>query len=214
MQKNNYPGLFIAFEGIDGAGSSTQLELLTKTLRKEGFRVLATKEPTNNVVGGLIKGVLTDSVKLPANSLQLLFSADRAHHLDREIIPALKRGSIVLSDRYFFSTIAYGSLDLDQKWLFLLNENFLLPDFIFLLDVSAKVSIERIKNSRFEVELFEKEEKLSKVAKNFLALAKKFPQNTYVLDGELSKEEVADQVSDLIKKSSKYRRLASLAHVV
>ena len=207
MLKNHYPGLFIAFEGIDGAGSSTQLELLTKTLRKEGFRVLATKEPTNNVVGGLIKGVLTDSVKLPPDSLQLLFSADRAHHLQREIIPVLAKGNVVLTDRYFFSTVAYGALDLDRDWLLALNKNFLLPDFIFLLDVSAKVSIERIKNSRFEVELFEREEKLSKVAKNFLSLAKSFPKNTYVLDGELSKKEVADQVIDLIKNSSKYRKL-------
>lgn len=207
MLKNNSPGLFIAFEGIDGAGSSTQLELLTKTLRKEGFGVLATKEPTNNVVGGLIKGVLTDSVKLPPDSLQLLFSADRAHHLEREIIPALKKGNVVLTDRYFFSTVAYGALDLDRNWLLDLNKNFLIPDFIFLLDVSAKVSIERIKNSRFEVELFEKEEKLAKVAKNFLALAKKFSKNTYVLNGQLSKKEVADQVVSLIKKSPKYRRL-------
>lgn len=206
MQKNSSPGLFIAFEGIDGAGSSTQLELLTKTLRKEGFRVLATKEPTTNVVGGLIKGVLTDSVKLPADSLQLLFSADRAHHLVREIIPVLAKGNVVLTDRYFFSTVAYGALDLDREWLLDLNKNFLLPDFIFILDIAAKVSIERIKNSRFEVELFENEEKLSKVAKNFLALAKKFPKNTYVLDGELSIKEVADQVINFIKKSSKYRK--------
>lgn len=210
MKKNYYPGLFIAFEGIDGAGSSTQLELLTKTLRKEGFRVLATKEPTNNVVGGLIKGVLTDSVKLPPDSLQLLFSADRAHHLEREIIPVLKKGNVVLTDRYFFSTVAYGALDLDRNWLLDLNKNFLLPDFVFLLDVSTKVSIERIKNSRFEVELFEKEEKLSKVARNFLALAKKFPQNTYVLDGELSQKEVADQVIEIVKKSAKYRKLKNV----
>lgn len=206
MLKNNYPGLFIAFEGIDGAGSSTQLELLAKTLRKEGLRVLATKEPTSNVVGGLIRGVLTDSVKLPPDSLQLLFSADRAHHLQREIIPVLKKGNVVLTDRYFFSTVAYGALDLDREWLLDLNKNFLLPDFIFLLNVSAKVSIKRIKNSRFEVELFEKEEKLSKVAKNFLALAKKFSKNTYVLDGALSKKEIADQVIDLIKKSPKHMR--------
>ena len=208
MQKNYYPGFFIAFEGIDGAGSSTQLELLTKTLRKEGFRVLATKEPTNNVVGGLIKGVLTDSVKLPPDSLQLLFSADRAHHLQREIIPVLAKGNVVLTDRYFFSTVAYGALDLDRNWLLDLNKNFLLPDFIFLLDISAKVSIERIKNSRFEVELFEKEEKLSKVAKNFLSLAKKFPKNTYVLDGELSKEEIADMILNFVKKSAKYKKLS------
>lgn len=209
MLKNNYKGLFVAFEGIDGAGSSTQLELLTKTLRKKGFRILATKEPTNNVVGGLIKGVLTDSVKLPPDSLQLLFSADRAHHLQREIIPVLAKGNVVLTDRYFFSTIAYGALDLDRNWLLDLNKNFLLPDFIFLLNVSTKVSIERIKNSRFEVELFEKEEKLSKVAKNFLDLAKKFPKNTYVLDGELSQKEVADQVIEIVKKSAKYRKLKS-----
>lgn len=207
MLKNNHPGLFIAFEGIDGAGSSTQLELLTKTLRKEGFRVLATKEPTNNVIGGLIRGVLTDSVKLPPDSLQLLFSADRAHHLEREIIPVLAKGNMVLTDRYFFSTVAYGALDLDQNWLLDLNKNFLLPDFIFLLDIPAKVSLQRIKNSRFEVELFEKEEKLSKVAKNFLSLAKKFPKNTYVLDGELSRENIAEQILKLVEKSSKYKKI-------
>src|SRR3989338_2983887 len=105
-------GKFIVFEGLDGAGSSTQANRLADYLRLSGKKAIVTKEPTNNMIGGLIRGQLTSDWKTWPECLQLLFSADRAHHLEKEIIPLLKQGITVITDRYFFSTLAYGALEI------------------------------------------------------------------------------------------------------
>lgn len=202
MIKNPYKGKFIVFEGLDGAGSSTQAALLKKNLEKNGKRVLLTKEPTNNIIGGLIRGQLTGNWKSNMECLQLLFSADRAHHLEFEIIPALKKGAFVISDRYFFSTIAFGSLEADKKWLLILNNQFILPDYTIFLDVFPNTCIKRIVNSRINIELFEEEKKLKKVRQTYLWLTKQFP-NTFILDGEKTENQIGEEVSKLfaIQKS-------------
>ena len=134
MIKHAFKGKFIVFEGLDGAGSSTQIELLSRSLKKRGSDAIVTKEPTNNIVGGIIRGQLTGDWKSSMECLQLLFAADRAHHLERLILPALKDKKVVLSDRYFFSTVAFGSLDIDKDWLLALNSRFVLPDLTILLN--------------------------------------------------------------------------------
>jgi len=199
MKKNSYPGLFIAFEGLDGSGSSTQVDLLTSKLRDTGFDAFATKEPTNNVIGGLIRGQLTRDWKSSMECLQLLFSADRAHHLYREIIPALKQGKVVSSDRYFFSTIAFGSLELDREWLLALNSKFILPDIIFLIKVSPSECVRRMNASRFELELFEESKKLQKVWRVYDWLAKNFP-NVVVVDGTRSRTQISEEIFLIVKK--------------
>src|SRR3989338_8048368 len=93
-------GKFLVIEGPDGSGSSTQVALIKKYLEQKGEKVLDTKEPTNNLIGGLIRGVLTGEWKLGSYGLQLLFCADRAHHLEREIMPALEKGWNFITDRY------------------------------------------------------------------------------------------------------------------
>ena len=166
MKKNTYPGKFIVFEGLDGAGSSTQIDKLAVSLKKEGRNPVVTKEPTNNIIGGLIRGQLTKDWNSSMECLQLLFAADRAHHLDRLIIPALKDKKIVLCDRYFFSTAAFGSLDLDRNWLLEINDQFILPDLIILLKVSPRECLKRMHENRFQLELFEEEKKLKKYGKH------------------------------------------------
>jgi len=118
MIKNPYPGKFIVFEGLDGSGSSTQASKLRDWLNRAQKELILgkpraqlTKEPTNNIIGGLIRGQLTGDWKTRPECLQLLFAADRSHHLEREIIPLLKDGVTVISDRYFFSTIAFGAAE-------------------------------------------------------------------------------------------------------
>jgi dTMP kinase len=201
MIKNHHKGKLIVFDSLDGAGSSTQVKLLADYLNKIGRRTHATKEPTSYLIGGLIKSQLTHDWKSSAVCLQLLFSADRAYHLEKEIIPLLKKGINVISDRYFFSTMAYGGLEIkDIDWLIEINKKFLMPDIAFFLKVSPKVCIERIKKDRFEITLFEKEKILEKVWKNYEILAKKF-KNVYVIDGERSIEEIANEIREIaIKK--------------
>lgn len=199
MKKNPYPGKFIVFEGLDGAGQSTQSQLLRDFLMRKGYKVHLTKEPTSNLIGGLIKGQLTNEWKSSQECLQLLFAADRAHHLEKEIIPLLKKKIIVISDRYFFSTIAYGATEIkDWEWLLKINQRFLLPDIIFFLKVSPKVCIARIqKRSPFEITLFEKERILEKVFKNYQKLAKEFP-NVYIIPGERSIKEISKEINKII----------------
>ena len=115
MQKNPYPGKFIVFDGLDGSVQSTQAGKLVDFLNLPDVKlkfghtgVHLTKEPTSNLIGGLIRSQLGHEWKSSRDCLQLLFSADRAHHLEKEIIPLLERGVIIVCDRYFFATSGIG----------------------------------------------------------------------------------------------------------
>ena len=206
MKKNIYPGKFIVFEGLDGSGQSTQAARVVDFLNSQEQKLKfghagahLTKEPTSNLIGGLIRSQLNHDWKSSQECLQLLFCADRAYHLEKEIIPLLKRGVFVVCDRYFFSTIAYGGLEVeDREWLLSLNKNFLFPDFIFLLKVSPKSCIERIEKNRHITTLFEKEEMLKRVWANFERLAKEF-ENVYIIDGEKPIEEVSSNIIRILK---------------
>lgn len=195
MFKNRLKGKFIAVEGLDGSGASTQVAAISSFLKKNKKTHLITQEPTNSVIGGLIKSYLTGDLKIASpESLQLLFTADRANHLKKEIIPKLEKGINVITDRYFLSSLAYGSLEInDTDWLFNINDQFIIPDLTILIKVSAKICTARIKESRNGIELFEKEEMLNKVWKTYETLAKKYP-NIKVIDGEKSEEEVSDDI--------------------
>jgi dTMP kinase len=200
MKKIN-KGKFIVIEGLDGSGQSTQLELLKEYLKSKGRKVHMTVEPTNNIIGGLIRGFLTKQWQLSNTGKQLLFCADRAHHLETEIIPAIESGHIVISSRYYFSTIAYGSLNNDIKWLETLNEKFLQPDAIFFLNVSPKKCIERIKKSRFRKEFFEEEKKLKKVMETYLKICRdKKYKNVFIIDGEYEIEKVHQSIVKILEK--------------
>jgi dTMP kinase len=201
MKKNTFEGKFIVFEGLDGSGQSTQAGLLREFLMEKGFNVILTKEPTlDSEAGKRIRKVLDKEIKVSPKELQELMVKDRKEHLERVIIPALKDGIIVISDRYFLSTLAFGSADgLDLEWLIEINNQFLYPDTVFLLRVSPPVCIERIKNRGGSVDLFEKEEKLSEVWKAYKILPDKF-ENIFVIDGEKSIEKVFEKVKEIIIK--------------
>ena len=108
------PGVLIVLEGTDGAGLSTQTALLAAHLRSKGeVSVISTKEPTSSHIGNLIRSALKHEWKPSPRALQLLFAADRAHHLENEIEPALQANKIVISDRYVLSSLAFGSIEND-----------------------------------------------------------------------------------------------------
>jgi len=112
----------------------------------------------------------------------------------------LERGVIVICDRYFFSTLAYGDKDIkDLNWLINLQKKFLVPDITFFLKVSPKICIERISKERFEVTLFEKEEVLKKVWQNYEKLAKKF-KNVYVLNSERPVDRSTQDIIKIVEK--------------
>jgi len=180
---------------LDGSGQSTQAALLKEFLEKEKkISVVLTKEPTNQPpIGTLIRQILKKEINVDPLTLQLLFCADRAEHLKNVIEHALKNNQWVISDRYFFSTIAYGSLNLNFDWLIKLNENFLMPDIIFLLKVKPETCLKRIDKERGKREFFEELDKLKKVWKGYQLLTKKF-SNVKVINGEKSIKEVFSKI--------------------
>lgn len=201
MFKNKFKGKFIVVESLDGAGGSTQAALLNHWLKKQKRSVWLTQEPTSGVIGSLIRGYLTGEFKNPdPKCLQLLFASDRANHLEKEISPRLEKGVHVITDRYFLSSLAYGSLEInDIDWLYQINSQFLLPDLTILLNVSPKICLKRIRENRSELELFKDEEKLRKVWRAYEMLSKKYP-NISIIDGEKLEEEVFEKIRGEVEK--------------
>lgn len=199
MRKNLYPGKFIVFEGLDGSGQTTQANLLKDFLIKQGKEVILTKEPTlDSLAGKKIREVLDKKIEIKAKELQELFTEDRKEHLEHLIIPDLKEGKIVVSDRYFFSTFAYGKTEgLNLDWLIGINDDFLLPDLTFILKVSPDVCIQRIEKRGEGKKLFEKKEKLEKVWQTYEILPSRF-ESVYIIDGEKTKEDVFFQIKNIV----------------
>ncbi|MFH1656551.1 MAG: dTMP kinase [Candidatus Nealsonbacteria bacterium] len=191
MIKNNYSGKFIVIEGLDGSGQSTQVSLLRDFFIGENKQVILTKEPTlTSEAGKKIKQVLGKEIELDPKELQKLFAQDRKEHLDNLIIPALEEGKIIISDRYFFSSFAYGSSDeISLEWLIELNNDFLIPDLTIILKTSPEVCISRIEQRGTEKTLFEKTEKLTKVWEKYSLFPERF-ENVKIIDGEKTIEQV------------------------
>lgn len=198
MQKNKYKGKFIVFEGLDGSGLSTQAKMLGDYLKAGGHEVILTKEPTmDSEAGRQIKMILDEKIKTEPAEIQKLFVQDRKEHLDNLITPALKEGKMVISDRYFFSTFAFGVVSSDMEWLISLNKDFLLPDMTFLLLVRPEICVDRIIKRGDGIKLFEKLPTLEKVYKNYRIIAERF-ENVYVVNGEGSIEEVFEKIKNKI----------------
>ncbi len=193
--------MFIAFEGLDGSGSSTQAKLLVERLERTGHPAFVTKEPTaSNPIGRMIRDVLQHKWQASPEALQLLFSADRAEHLKDEILPALNKGQIVISDRYLFSTIAFGSLAVpDVEWLKQLNRLYPLPDLTFLFKLDPAECIKRIESRGQPIELFEKEEKLKSIWKTYEAISATY-SNFHLIDASRSIAEIADTIWGIVEK--------------
>ncbi|MBI4018582.1 MAG: dTMP kinase, partial [Candidatus Aenigmarchaeota archaeon] len=127
-------GRMIVFEGLDGSGTTTQATLLRNYFLNKGKDAFLTKEPTDGVIGGMIKAALRKEWKTTPFTLQMLFAADRSHHISTEIEPLLKKGKIVICDRYILSSYAYGSLDVSLQILKQLNAYFRKPHMTFFID--------------------------------------------------------------------------------
>ena len=130
--------------------------------------------------------------------MQLLFVADRGDHLRRTVKPALSAGKIVFSDRYLWSTIAYGSLNLDKNWLLSLHRYCLYPDVSIFLEVKPKVCLQRIGLRGEGKTIFEEEEKLRRVWQTYQWLAKKFGEDIIIVDGERKSEVISREILNKI----------------
>ncbi len=187
---HEYAGTFVAFEGGDGAGKSTQIRLLADVLTQGGRDVVVSREPGGTEVGLSIRSVVLHGEHVDARAEALLFAADRAHHVATVIRPALERGAIVLCDRFMDSSIAYQgvarALDRDQiRDLSLWATAGLLPDLTVLLDVDPAQGRSRRGRVHDRVES-EGDTFHTAVRRGFLDLAERAPQCYLVLDASRS----------------------------
>jgi len=187
-------GVLIVFEGIDGAGKSTQARLLYERLTKARFETEISKEPTEGVWGKKLRKLIEEGrgEVSPEEELEW-FIKDRLQHVEEIIRPALRNKKIIILDRYYFSTMAYqGSLGVDPGEIEKRNSEFAPePNLLFLIEVLPSAGIKRIKESReAETDSFERESYLLKVCQIFRSLDKPF---LYRLSGEQSVQKLSDQ---------------------
>ena len=198
-------GLFITFEGADGCGKTTQLDLISKYLTDKGYDVLITREPGARGLGENIREILLNyDGDVSDRCEQFLFLADRAQHVDIIIKPALNKGQIVLCDRHTDSTLAYQGygrgLDINQlKQLNSIATGGLVPDLTFVFDIDTETSMKRVGKDKDRMENagveFHK-----KVRNGYLELAKNEPDRIKVLDATQTIEEIHNQVIYLISQ--------------
>jgi dTMP kinase len=173
-----FPGLFVVVEGIDGCGSTTHAKLLAKAIRNRGPEVVLTCEPSTGPIGALIRQVLQRRLFVPDatgprnfawSTMALLFAADRMDHLDSTVAKALRAGSVVVSDRYDLSSLAYQSVTAHNgpeaiPWIRELNAQALRPDVTIVIDVPAEVAEARRRVRGGVEELFEAREIQARLA--------------------------------------------------
>jgi dTMP kinase len=199
-------GLFISFEGIDGVGKSTQADLLETWLQRNGKTVVRTLEPGGTEVGVEIRKILLHHRgDLAPRAEAALFAADRAHHVASKIRPALSRGEIVITDRYFDSSVAYqgAGRELSQtevRDLSLWAVGGLLPDLTVLLDLPADVARNRRNGSGTEPDRLESEkiEFFERARQAYLDLAKAEPNRFLVIDASATVEQMQQQIVDRV----------------
>ena len=192
-------GIFITFEGIDGSGKTTQIELLNSFLKQSGFDVVLTREPGGTDIGDKIRKILLDSknIQMSYRAETLLFLASRAELVSKVIQPSLNQGKIIICDRFFDSTIAYQGIArqlgaekiLDMSlWA---TEN-IIPDLTFLLSIDVWECENRLKNGKKKKDRIEKEEIdfKSKIQEGYMQLAGKNKERFVIVDGCLDIESV------------------------
>jgi dTMP kinase len=213
------PGYFVAFEGGEGAGKSTQLRLLERTLRDAGYDdLVVTREPGDTSSGEKIRTLLLDpATRLGSQAEALLYAADRAQHVAEVLRPALRRGAIVLCDRYIDSSLAYQGagrhVDLrDLERVQRLATGGLDPDLTVILDVNPAVGLARAKSRTGEVDRIEAETVTfhRRVREAFVQRARRNRGRYLVLDAELPPEQLARAIADTVVERLRHRRGASV----
>lgn len=196
-------GLFITFEGTDGCGKTTQIELLKRYLEKKGYKVVLTREPGAKGLGEKLREILLNyDGDVSSNCESFLFLADRAQHIDMLIKPAIERGEVVLCDRHTDSTVAYQGygrgLDLDQ--IRMLNDiatNGVKPDMTFVFDIDIETAQKRVGKTKDRMESAGIEF-FKRVRQGYLEIAKSEPERVKVLDATQTIDDISNQVKEYI----------------
>jgi dTMP kinase len=188
---------FFVLEGMDGAGTTTQLRRCENEAKNVNLRLSSEAEPTNGAIGTLLRRFLRHELSATAPTLAWLFAADRQEHLwgENGVREKLDKGSKVLSDRYFFSSLVYQGLDLDTNFVSDLQKNFPFPEAVFFLDIDVETALKRRQNRGQGEELFEALALQERIRQGYLKVfdqAKKegTSMEIHVLDARLPIEEL------------------------
>ena len=198
-------GLFITFEGIDGCGKTTQINLLKNYLENNGYKVILTREPGAKGLGEKLREILLNyDGEVSSNCESFLFLADRAQHIDTIIKPAIQNGVVVLCDRHTDSTVAYQgygrSLDLDQiKQLNNIATSGIKPDITFILDIDIETSLTRIGKGRDRMENSGREF-FERVRNGYIEISKQEPERVKLLNGKDTIDDLNKQIIDSVQK--------------
>ncbi len=198
-------GKFIVFEGIDGSGKTTQAEKIW--LYISGFAPASlTAEPTDGEIGRLLRRYLSGKLAADNRVLAALFAADRLDHITNStngIEKLLSDGTWVISDRYYLSSFAYQGAEVGLEWVESLNseaKKLLKPDLQVFIDITPEQAMERIRQNRDTLELFEKTERLTAIRAAFLSVIERLPdENIVVIDGSGTPEEIYERIKAEIK---------------
>lgn len=205
MKKNP----FIALEGIDGSGKSTQLTLLKEKFEQAGHKVYATCEPTDNAIGKMIREIFSHTIEADHNTIAALFVADRLDHIQNKtngILKMLDDGFTVITDRYYFSSYAYQSAHVDLDWVIKANSlcaGLLRPDLNIYIDITPEQSIERIIKGREKIELYETLENLQNVHDKYFRVMDllKDEEKIFITDGNKSTEAISGEIwAEIVKR--------------
>ena len=196
----------IVIEGLDGAGTTTQVKRLVEHVRAKGGKAHATREPSDGPVGKLIREMLTGGHAIPGEKIAqstfgLLFAADRLDHLQREVEPKLAAGELVVSDRWYHSSLAYQGTGADRDWIATLNSRARRPDLTIFLEVRPEVAAHRRAAAGRVQELFEDLRMQEEVAAGYKAtIAELMAQGERIetIDGEASQDHVFAAIVKLV----------------
>lgn len=192
MDKNEIIKNFIVFEGLDGAGTTTQASLLEEKYKINNIVCINSCEPTKGFIGRAIREVLSGDRKVAPGTIAKLFVSDRHEHIynpENGIISHCNKGDIVISDRYLFSSLAYQSMDYGFENVLELNSSFPLPEHLFFLDVQPEICQQRL-SSRNLLEIYENEELQDGILKNYIKsmdIYKNTGMKIHFLDGTKDK---------------------------
>jgi len=199
--------LFIALEGIDGSGKSTQINLLKNNLEMTGHRVYTTFEPTDGPIGRLIRDIFNHRMEADQRTIAGLFVADRLEHIlnkENGMLKKLEEGFTVITDRYYFSSYAYHGVHMPVDWVIQSNAlaaGILRPDLNIFIDIDPETGMERIRKGRNSLELFETLENQKKVRDKYFEVMEKLnnEENIFITDGTRTPEVIAEEIWKKVK---------------
>lgn len=184
--------MFIVIEGIDGSGKTTLSECITSSLNQKGNKAVRYSEPTNYETGIFIRKFLAEEIHLSKREQIEAFIRDREFSVTKNILPSLSSGSIVILDRYYFSTAAYqASKEYTPEFILRLNtdKNFPKPDLVFYLDLIPELALERLTGRGKKKEIFETLQSLENIYHNFKKI---LPSDVLILDAKLNINDLLD----------------------